>query len=82
MLVLRSNLSLSLPDVLDTMVPAILKLYLIGTFVSALAVLHTLVDSIGALAHHQDQSYTWELEEMKAGGRLPPGRSVAKHVDL
>ncbi|TNM91676.1 hypothetical protein fugu_020056 [Takifugu bimaculatus] len=51
---------------LDTMIP-ILKLYFIGTFVTVLAVFYSMVDSIGALAHHQDHSSMWELEEMKAG---------------
>lgn len=71
---------------LDTMIPAILTLYFIGTFVSVLAVFYSMADSIGALAHPQDHSSMWELEEMKAGkktpsGPRPGGRSVAKHMD-
>lgn len=56
---------------LDTMIPAILTLYFIGTFVSVLAVFSSMVDPIGALAHHQDHSSMWELEEMKAGKKTP-----------
>lgn len=71
---------------LNTMIPAILKLYFIGAFVSVVAVFYSMVDSVGALAHHQDHSSVWELEEMKAGKKTPPGprpggHSVAKHVD-
>lgn len=53
------------------MLPSILKLYFFGTILSVLAVLYSLVDSFGALAHLQDHSYTWELEEMKAQKKTP-----------
>lgn len=56
---------------LVAMVPAIIKLYFIGMVFSVLAVLYSVVDSFGALAHVQDQSYTWDLEEMKAGKKAP-----------
>lgn len=71
---------------LATMIPAILKLYFIGTFVIVLAVFYSMADSIGALAHPQDHSSMWELKEMKAEKKSPPGprpggRSAAKHVN-
>lgn len=71
---LSDKLSLSLCQILTlvAMVPAIIKLYFIGTVFSVLAVLYSVVDSFGALAHVQDHSYMWDLEEMKAGKKIPP----------
>lgn len=66
------------------MVPGVLKLYLIGTVLSVLAVLYSVVDSFGALAHHQDHSYTWELEDTKAGKKTSSGSwgaSLTKDMD-
>lgn len=65
---------------LVAMVPGVVKLYLIGTVLSVLAVLYSVVDSFGALAHHQDHSHMWELEEMKAGKKSSPS-SVTKDMD-
>lgn len=61
-----------------TMLPAIIKLYLIGTVFSVLAVLYSVVDSFGALAHVQDHSSMWDLGKTKAGKKVPsapPGGS-------
>lgn len=58
--------------ILVTMVLTIIKLYFIGTVFSVLAVIYSVVDSFGALAHAQDHSYMWDLEEMKAGKKIPP----------
>lgn len=70
------SLSLSVCQMLLTlvaMVPAIIKLYFLGTVFSILAVLYSVVDSFGALAHVQDNSYIWHLEEKKAEEKIPPG---------
>lgn len=64
---------------LATMIPAFFTLYFIGTFVSVLAVFYSMADSIGALAHHQDHSSMWELEEKKAGKKTPSGPRPEGH---
>lgn len=58
---------------LVAMVPAIIKLYLLGTLFSIFAVLYSVVDSVGALARSQDHSYMdMYLEEQKAETEIPP----------
>lgn len=56
---------------LVAMVPAIIKLYLLGTIFSIVAVLYSVVDSFGALV--QDHSYMdMYLEEQKAEKKIRP----------
>lgn len=62
---------------LVAMVPGVLFLY---SVLSVLAVLYAVVDSFGALAHHQDHSSMWELEEMKAGKKTSSS-SVTKDMN-
>ena len=71
---LSYSLSLSLCQMFLTlvaMVPAIIKLYFIGMFFSVLAVLYSVVDSFGALAHVQGHSYLWDLSQTKTGKKIP-----------
>lgn len=68
------------------MVPAVLKLYFLGTVLSVLAVLYGIVDSFGGLMYVQDHDYLLELEnQTKTQSQSPScchrrGSAVNKHI--
>lgn len=67
------------------MVPAVLKLYFIGTALSVLAVLYEMVDSIGGLMYVQDHPYMLELQHQtetpsKDSSSRRSGSSVTKRI--
>lgn len=66
------------------MVAAVIKLYLIGTALSVLAVIYGIVDSFGGLMYVQDHEYLLELDHQTEGqlssSNQERGPSVTKNI--
>ncbi|AWO98115.1 HILPDA domain containing protein isoform 2 [Scophthalmus maximus] len=62
------------------MVPAILKVYLIGTVLTVLAVFYGIVDSFGGLMYAQDHNYMLERDEQTQRQLSTRNRQRGSHV--
>lgn len=70
------------PFILGAMIPAVPKLYFVGTMLSILALLYSIVDSFGGLMYIQVHPYMLELEQAKktTSSTQRRGRSATKHI--